>query len=77
VLSWIDICAGLAAKTFSRGPCVTASVDAVHFLRPCHVSSQLAMQAGRQADRQAFMPLQLEHAHQIAEWPPALHSTVT
>ena len=47
MLSWIDICAGLAAKTFSRGPCVTASVDAVHFLRPCHVSSQLAMQAGR------------------------------
>lgn len=37
VLSWIDICAGLAAKTFARGPCVTASVDAVHFLRPCHV----------------------------------------
>lgn len=38
VMSWIDICAGLAAKTFARGPCVTASVDAVHFLRPCHVS---------------------------------------
>jgi acyl-CoA hydrolase len=37
VLSWIDICAGLAAKTFSHGPCVTASGDAVHFLRPCHV----------------------------------------
>jgi len=37
VLSWIDVCAGLAAKTLARGPCVTASVDAVHFLNPCHV----------------------------------------
>ena len=37
MLSWIDVCAGLAAKMLSRGPCVTASVDAVHFLRPCHV----------------------------------------
>ena len=38
-LSWIDICAGLAAKTVARGPCVTASVDTVHFLRPCHQGS--------------------------------------
>lgn len=45
VLSWIDICAGLAAKTFARGPCVTASVDAVHFLRPCHVSSVVVIAA--------------------------------
>jgi acyl-CoA thioesterase 11 len=35
VLSWIDICAGLSAKTLARGPCVTVSVDAVSFLRPC------------------------------------------
>ncbi|KAL3138822.1 hypothetical protein ABBQ32_005657 [Trebouxia sp. C0010 RCD-2024] len=39
VLGWIDICAGLAAKTAARGPCVTASVDAVHFLKPCRVGS--------------------------------------
>ncbi|KAA6417519.1 MAG: Acyl-coenzyme A thioesterase 11 [Trebouxia sp. A1-2] len=39
VLGWIDVCAGLAAKTVARGPCVTASVDAVHFLRPCRVGS--------------------------------------
>ena len=38
-LSWIDICAGLAAKTLARGPVVTASVDAVHFLRPARVGS--------------------------------------
>ncbi|WIA38284.1 hypothetical protein OEZ86_001624 [Tetradesmus obliquus] len=35
VLSWIDVCAGLSAKTLARGPCVTISVDAVHFFRPC------------------------------------------
>lgn len=39
VLSWIDICAGLAAKTVARGPCVTASVDSVHFLRPVRKGS--------------------------------------
>ncbi|GLC42537.1 hypothetical protein PLESTB_001111000 [Pleodorina starrii] len=37
VLSWIDVCAGLSAKTLAHGPCVTASVDAVHFLRPCRL----------------------------------------
>lgn len=37
VLGWIDVCAGLAAKTVAKGPCVTASLDAVHFLRPCRV----------------------------------------
>jgi len=39
VLSWIDICAGLAAKVVARGPVVTASVDSVHFLRPCRLGS--------------------------------------
>ena len=39
VLGWIDVCAGLAAKTVARGPCVTASVDAVHFVKPCRVVS--------------------------------------
>ena len=45
VLSWIDICAGLAAKTVARGPVVTASVDTVHFLRPCHQHSRKLNQA--------------------------------
>eukprot|EP00884_Botryococcus_braunii_P001391 jgi/Botrbrau1/11252/Bobra.0038s0024.1 len=39
VLSWIDISAGLAAKTVARGPVVTASVDSVQFLRPCRLGS--------------------------------------
>lgn len=45
VLSWIDVCAGLAAKTLARGPCVTASVDAVHFLKPCRVGSVVIVAA--------------------------------
>jgi acyl-CoA hydrolase len=45
VLSWIDVCAGLAAKTLARGPCVTASVDAVHFLKPCRVGSVIIVAA--------------------------------
>ena len=39
VLSWIDICAGLAAKTVARGPVVTASLDAVHFVKPCRLGA--------------------------------------
>jgi len=39
VQSWTNICAGLAAKTVARGPVVTASVDTVHFLRPCRLGS--------------------------------------
>ena len=75
MLSWIDICAGLAAKTFSRGPCVTASVDAVHFLRPCHVSSQLARQPPVQAARQLCLcscsaNISLQRSHAL----PALQS---
>jgi acyl-CoA hydrolase len=45
VLSWIDVCAGLAAKTLARGPCVTASVDAVQFLRPCRQGSVVIVAA--------------------------------
>lgn len=41
VLSWVDICAGLAAKMLARSPCVTASVDSVHFLRPCRYATSL------------------------------------
>ncbi|GIL77220.1 hypothetical protein Vretifemale_6713 [Volvox reticuliferus] len=45
VLSWIDLCAGLSAKTLAHGPCVTASVDAVHFLRPCRLGCVLIIAA--------------------------------
>ncbi|KDD72385.1 hypothetical protein H632_c3412p0, partial [Helicosporidium sp. ATCC 50920] len=45
VLSWIDIAAGLAAKSLARRPVVTASVDAVHFLQPCHVHAVVTVAA--------------------------------
>lgn len=31
----LDVCAGLAAKNAAQGACVTASLDTVHFFRPC------------------------------------------
>ncbi|KIZ01744.1 thioesterase superfamily protein, partial [Monoraphidium neglectum] len=45
VLSWIDVCAGLSAKTLARGPCVTISVDAVHFIRPCRLGQVVIVAA--------------------------------
>ncbi|MEW5306635.1 MAG: hypothetical protein WDW36_009089 [Sanguina aurantia] len=45
VLSWIDLCAGLSAKMLARGPCVTASVDTVHFLRPCRLGMVVIISA--------------------------------
>lgn len=45
VLSWVDICAGLASKVVARGPCVTASVDSVHFLKPVMVNSIVIVEA--------------------------------
>ncbi|KAK2079881.1 hypothetical protein QBZ16_002276 [Prototheca wickerhamii] len=45
VLSWIDVAAGLAAKTLARAPVVTASLDAVHFLRPCKLQSIVTIAA--------------------------------
>ncbi|GAX85125.1 hypothetical protein CEUSTIGMA_g12545.t1 [Chlamydomonas eustigma] len=45
VLSWIDVCAGMSAKTLARAPCVTASVDSVHFLKPCCLGSVVIVAA--------------------------------
>uniref|UniRef100_A0A1D1ZMD4 HotDog ACOT-type domain-containing protein n=1 Tax=Auxenochlorella protothecoides TaxID=3075 RepID=A0A1D1ZMD4_AUXPR len=45
VLSWIDVAAGLAAKTLARAPVVTASLDTVHFLRPCRLQSIVTIAA--------------------------------
>ncbi|KAI8899834.1 HotDog domain-containing protein [Globomyces pollinis-pini] len=36
ILAWMDVCAGVSAKRHANGPCVTAAVDAVHFLKPIH-----------------------------------------
>eukprot|EP00887_Chlorella_sp_A99_P007792 scaffold20.g7792.t1 len=61
VLSWIDICAGLAAKMLARGPAVTASVDAVHFLRPCHVGSVVILAAMVNRSFSSSMEASSEH----------------
>jgi acyl-CoA thioesterase 11 len=45
LLAWVDVAAGLAAKSLARGPCVTASVDAVHFLHACRVGSVVVVAA--------------------------------
>uniref|UniRef100_A0A7S3R6G0 HotDog ACOT-type domain-containing protein n=3 Tax=Dunaliella tertiolecta TaxID=3047 RepID=A0A7S3R6G0_DUNTE len=45
VLSWIDVCAGMSAKTLAKASCVTASVDAVHFLRPCRLGTVVIVAA--------------------------------
>lgn len=34
LMSWIDICAAIAAQRHCRGTVVTASIDAVHFIAP-------------------------------------------
>jgi len=36
VMSWIDICAAIAAQRHSRRPVVTASVDALQFVAPVY-----------------------------------------
>ncbi|CAO3639910.1 unnamed protein product [Cunninghamella blakesleeana] len=45
ILSWIDICAGIAAKRHASVPCVTRSVDDVAFLRPVKEGDILKIQA--------------------------------
>ncbi|KAG9295719.1 hypothetical protein G9A89_001736 [Geosiphon pyriformis] len=45
VLGWIDVAAGTAAKKHAAHPCVTRSVDAVHFMHPIKVGDFLVIQA--------------------------------
>lgn len=45
ILSWMDICAGLAAKKHCKRPCVTAAVNTVHFINPIHVGETAIMKS--------------------------------
>lgn len=45
ILAYIDLCAGLSAKSLARGACVTASLDEVIFLKPCRLGSVLIIAA--------------------------------
>jgi acyl-CoA hydrolase len=43
IMSWIDICAAVAAQRHCLGIVVTASIDAVHFLEPIRVGDQVIL----------------------------------
>lgn len=45
VAAWIDICASVSARRFSRRPVVTASMDELHFLRPVRLGMVLVLRA--------------------------------
>jgi len=34
IMAWLDICAAVSAQRHARGPCVTASIDSIHFIAP-------------------------------------------
>jgi acyl-CoA hydrolase len=44
VVSWIDICAAIAAQRHCRSIVVTASIDAVHFIAPIKLGHIVVMQ---------------------------------
>ena len=44
-MSWVDLCAGLSSKMAARGACVTASLDAVHFVRPLKINTIAIIEA--------------------------------
>lgn len=43
VVSWIDICAAVAAQRHCRGVAVTASIDAVHFRQPIRLGDVVVL----------------------------------
>lgn len=43
--AWIDICAGVSAGRCSRRPCVTASIDQLHFVAPVRRGMVVVMQS--------------------------------
>ncbi|RKP07375.1 HotDog domain-containing protein [Thamnocephalis sphaerospora] len=45
ILAWMDVCAGTSANRFAGLPCVTASVDAVHFVSPIRVGDTAILTA--------------------------------
>ncbi|CAG8471250.1 16670_t:CDS:10 [Funneliformis caledonium] len=45
ILEWIDLAAGYSAKKHAVYPCVTRSVDAVHFMHPIKVGDFLIIEA--------------------------------
>ena len=62
IMSWMDICAAIAAQRHSRRPVVTASIDALSFVAPVYIGwivnlkasinyvSKTSMEVGVRAD---------------------------
>jgi acyl-CoA hydrolase len=45
VMSWIDIAAAIAAQRYARGPCVTVSIDYLHFIIPIKLGNTVRVKA--------------------------------
>jgi acyl-CoA hydrolase len=45
VMSWIDIAAAIAAQRYARGPCVTVSIDHLHFIVPIKLGNAVRIEA--------------------------------
>lgn len=43
VVSWIDVCAAVAAQRYARRVTVTASIDAVHFIEPIRLGNVVVL----------------------------------
>ncbi|MEM9189689.1 MAG: acyl-CoA thioesterase [Myxococcota bacterium] len=43
ILSWIDVCAGIAAQRFCGHVAVTAAIDEMQFLAPVHVGDVVSL----------------------------------
>ena len=45
VMGWIDIAAAIAAQRYARSPCVTVSIDSLHFIVPIKLGYTVSIQA--------------------------------
>jgi len=73
IMSWIDICAAIAAQRHAQLPVVTASIDDLHFVQPVYTgwvvnlkssvnyTSNTSMEVGVRVD--AENPIKGEHFH--------------
>jgi acyl-CoA hydrolase len=46
LMAWIDIAASIAAARHARGVCVTASIDALHFMAPIRLGQHVIIKTG-------------------------------
>ena len=51
LMAWIDMAGSIAAARHARGVCVTASIDALHFVAPVRIGQHVLIQCARELDR--------------------------